>query len=157
MGNMTGALQHSGSPETALWNCQSQPSRLSSSCKSSPQNRCLYGAKDQSFHNTWLKMLIVFYSALDTKLVTCCCKLLSQLPSPATFVPPSFLARTMLSRISKDVNHYYMCQLTWCLVITFPEENGFWNKTIKNADLLKEESFLYSCISSQLFIHTSSK
>lgn len=62
-----------------------------------------------------------------------------------------------VKNIYKDVNHYYMCQLTWCLVITFPEENGFWNKTIKNADLLKEESFLYSCISSQIFIHTSSK
>lgn len=54
------------------------------------------------------------------------------------------MARATLSRIIyKDVNHYYTSQLTWRFVTTFPEENGFWNKTIKIADLLKEKSFLY--------------
>jgi len=45
-------------------------------------------------------MLIVFYSALDTKLVTCFWNLQPHLPSGVTFVLLLFLARDALSTIS---------------------------------------------------------
>lgn len=76
-----------------VWRAQtSWLNRLNSFWKSSPQNRGSYGAKDQAFHDTlkrsWhkLKMLIVFYSALEMKLVAHFWKLQPHLPSEANFV-----------------------------------------------------------------------
>lgn len=105
-------------------------------------------------HNTFKRILqkIKMWFLQHKKLVIHVWKLQLHFPSGVTFVLLMFFCK---SHIIKNI--YKHESLTWRLVTTFPEENGFWNKTIKNADLLKEESFLNQGICSQLFIQTSSK
>lgn len=109
----------------------------------------MLGDKDQSFHDTlkrtWqkLKMLIDFYSTLRHKVSYTLLEIATTSSKWSNLCSTFIFGKShVVKNIYKDVNHYYICQLTWRLVTTFPEENGFWNKTIKNADLLKGESFL---------------